>query len=64
MRTTLDIPLDLILEAMRITNAKTKSEAIRTALELLILQEKRKKLITFKGKVDLNINLDRLRKRK
>ncbi|NND34664.1 MAG: type II toxin-antitoxin system VapB family antitoxin [Saprospiraceae bacterium] len=64
MRTTLDIPAKLIEEAMRITKARTKSEAIRTALELLIKQEQRMKLLTFKGKVDLEIDLDTLRKRK
>lgn len=64
MRTTLDIPNDLILKVMEITGAKTKSEAIRSALEALIIGEKRKRLLLYKGKLDLNINLDDLRKRK
>ena len=64
MRTTLDLPEDLIKEAMKITKAKTKSETIRRALEWLIKQEKRKKLIQYKGKVDLDIDLDDLRGRK
>ena len=36
MRTTLDIPAELLKEAIRITKAKTKSEAIGTALEMVI----------------------------
>ena len=63
MRTTLDIPADLLKEAMRITKAKTKSEAIRTALEMLIKQEQRMKLLTYQGKVDLKADLDILRQR-
>ena len=64
MRTTLDIPKKLIDEAMRISQAKTKSEAIRYALEQLIKQEQRVKLLTFIGKVDLAIDLDDIRGRK
>ena len=63
MRTTLDIPADLLKEAMRITKAKTKSEAIITALEMLIKQEQRMKLLTYQGKVDLKADLDILRQR-
>ncbi len=64
MRTTLDIPTDLLEKVMKITKAKTKSEAIRTALRMVINQEKRMKLLTLRGKVDLDIDLDSLRDRK
>ncbi|MCP4460317.1 MAG: type II toxin-antitoxin system VapB family antitoxin [Cytophagales bacterium] len=63
MRTTLDIPESLVTDAMEITGTKTKSQVIRKALEELILRQKRLKLLTFKGKVDLSIDLDSLRKR-
>lgn len=63
MRTTLDLPEKLIKEAMKLTKSKTKSETIRRALEWLIEQEKRKKLIQFRGKIDLDINIDTLRDR-
>lgn len=63
MRTTLDIPEDLVNEAMTITHSKTKTELIKTALVNLINQEKRNQLINFHGKVDLDIDLDILRKR-
>ena len=63
MRTTLDIPNDLIDKAMIITHAKTKTELIKIALENIIKQEKINKIINFHGKLDLDINLNDLRKR-
>ncbi|HAC15857.1 MAG TPA: hypothetical protein DCE78_07935 [Bacteroidetes bacterium] len=64
MRTTLDLPENLIDEVMQLTGAKTKSEAIKEALQTQINLIRRKKLLTFKGKIDLDINLDVLRDRK
>ena len=63
MRTTLDLPKNLIDEVMRITNSRTKSEAIRRALEEVIRKEQRMQLLTLKGKVDLQIDLETLRAR-
>lgn len=63
MRTTLDIPEKLILEAMKVTGSKTKSQLIRNALKAQIKEAKRKKLITLKGSIDMNIDLDSLRDR-
>ena len=63
MRTTLDLPVDLIEKAMKITHAKTKTEVITIALENIVRQEKLNKLISFHGKIDLDIDLDKLRKR-
>jgi Arc/MetJ family transcription regulator len=64
MRTTLEIPEDLIEEAMRLTGAKTKSQLITDALKEKIDKIKRQRLLTFKGKIDLDIDLDLLRDRK
>jgi len=63
MRTTLDIPEELIEEAMELTGARTKSQLIKEALEAQIAGIKRKRLITLKGTVDLGIDLDTLRAR-
>ncbi len=41
MRTTLDLPKELVDEAMVITNSKTKTELIKMALVNVINQEKR-----------------------
>lgn len=64
MRTTLDIPKNLIDEAMKETGAKTKSQLIKDALQAQIDRAKRKRLIAAKGTIDLDINLDELRNRK
>ena len=63
MKTTLDLPLDLIDAAMKLTHSKTKRELVIYALNNLIKQYKRNKLIDFHGEVDLDIDLDILRQR-
>lgn len=63
MRTTLDIPEDLFKEAMELTGAKTKSQVVKEALEALTSRAKRQRLLMYKGQLDLNIDLDTLRKR-
>lgn len=63
MRTTLDLPEALLEEAMSLTRIKTKTELIKTAIQNLIQKEKMKNLKNFYGKVDLEIDLDRLRNR-
>ena len=64
MRTTLDLPESLLLEAMKITNINTKTKVIITALEELIRKNQISGLKKFKGKVDLDIDMNQLRSRK
>lgn len=63
MRTTLDLPEQLIGEAMKLTREKTKTGVIKIALMNLIEKEKIKDLKKYYGKVDLGIDLSILRKR-
>jgi len=63
MRTTLDLPENLLSEAMKATHIKTKTQVIITALEELIRKEQISNLKQFKGKVDLDVDLDQLRER-
>lgn len=63
MRTTLDLPEDLIAEAMKATHITTKTQLIITALEDLIRKSKISGLKAYKGKVDLDIDMDVLRGR-
>ncbi|MCX7096475.1 MAG: type II toxin-antitoxin system VapB family antitoxin [Methylococcales bacterium] len=63
MITTLDLPDDLIEEAMSITDVKNQTQLIILALQELIKNNKIIQLKSFKGKVDLNIDLDTLRNR-
>lgn len=64
MRTTLDLPEDLIAEAMKATNIKTKTKVIVAALEQLIRKSKIAEIKNYKGQVDLDIDLNEVRKRK
>ena len=63
MRTTLDIPESLINEALRITHSRTKTELIKLALENIIRKNKIMGLKKYRGKIDLDIDLNTLRKR-
>jgi len=63
MRTTLDLPEELIEEAMEITHISTKTDLIKTALQNLIQKEKSKSLKQYFGKVDLEIDLNAMRNR-
>jgi len=63
MRTTLDLPDNLVIEAMKITHIKTKTKVIITALEELIRKSKLSEIKNFKGKISLDINLDDIRGR-
>ena len=64
MRTTLDLPEELLNEAMKTTHIQTKTKVIITALEELIRKSKISDLKKYKGKVDLDIDLSTLRGRK
>ncbi len=63
MRTTLDLPEELIKAAMKATNIKVKTKVITIALEDLVRKNKIAKIKDFKGKLDFNLNLDQLRSR-
>lgn len=63
MRTTLDLPKNLLNEAMEITHIDTKTAVIVKALEELVRKSKISELKKYKGKIDLDINLDEIRDR-
>ena len=63
MRTTLDLPENLLNEAMRVTHSDTKTAVIVLALEELIRKSKISDIKKFKGKIDLDIDLDEIRDR-
>jgi len=63
MRTTLDLPEDLLDEAMKATQISTKTKVIITALEDLIRKSKISDLKKYKGKVDLDIDMNAVRGR-
>lgn len=63
MRTTIDLPEQLIAEAMKLTGCKTKTAVITEALVNLIQREKIRHIKQYRGKVPLEIDLNRQRKR-
>ncbi len=64
MRTTLDLPEDLLKKAMSLSQIKTKTQVITTALQEMIRKSEISDLKKFKGKVDLGIDLNTLRGRR
>lgn len=60
----IDLPDDLLNKVMKITKYKTKVEAIKKALTEVVDQDKRMKLMSYRGKIDLDLDLDILRDRK
>ena len=63
MRTTLDLPEELLDKAMRTSGERTKTAVIIKALEQLIRKESLQDLRKLQGSVDLDIDLNTLRKR-
>ncbi len=64
MRTTLDLPENLLNEAMKMTHINTKTAVIVKALEELVRKSKLSDLKKYRGKVDLDIDLDEIRDRR
>ena len=64
MRTTIDLPEPLVAEAMKLSHQKTKTAVIIAALEEYVRRNKISDLRKYKGKVDLDIDLNALRKRR
>jgi Arc/MetJ family transcription regulator len=63
MRTTLDLPDKLVQDAMRASHQKTKTATIVAALQELVRKSRIRELRQYKGRVDLDMDLDVLRKR-
>ena len=64
MRTTLDLPGTLINEALKVSHQKTKTAVIIAALEEFLRKNRIQGLKRFRGKVDVDVDLDVLRGRK
>ena len=62
MRTTLDIPEDILTEAMLLAGTKNKTTTVIISLQELINRKKIEKLRALRGKIDLDIDLDALRR--
>jgi hypothetical protein len=63
MRTTLDLPDALVEEAMKVSHQRTKTGVLVAALEDFVRKSRIQGLKKFRGKIELDIDLDKLRKR-
>ena len=63
MRTTIDIPENLLHEAMRSTRVKTKTMAIILGLKELLRRRKIENIRSLRGKMDLDLDLKASRAR-
>lgn len=63
MRTTIDVPADLLGNAMRLARTKTKTKTIILGLQELINHHKLLQLRALQGKVRLTTDVPAARKR-
>lgn len=64
MRTTFDLPDDLVAEALAVSRLPTKRDAVIEGLKELIRRERRAELRRSAGTMKLNIDVARSRKRR
>ena len=63
MRTTLDLPDVLVQAAMKVSQQKTKTAVIITALQDLVRKNRLQALRQYRGRVDIDLDLNAVRKR-
>ena len=63
MRTTVELPSELITEAMRVSGVRTETAAITLGLQELINKHRLEQLRALRGKIDLDIDLRKSRRR-
>lgn len=62
LRTNIELDEELVSEAMKLTQMKTKKELVNYALKELVRKVKRKNLLRLEGKVKWEGNLYEMRK--
>ena len=63
MRTTLDIPEEIMEEARALSTSHTKKETVVEALREFIRKRQRERLSQMAGRIDLDLDLNVSRKR-
>lgn len=64
MRTTLNLPEDLLRKAQNALHAKTKTETIIFGLQQILRREKIQGLLAMRGRAPIHVDLDKSRKRR
>jgi Arc/MetJ family transcription regulator len=63
MRTTLDVPENLLSEAQRLLNFKSKTDTVIFSLRELIRRKRIEELKDMAGSIQLDIDVERSRRR-
>jgi hypothetical protein len=63
MRTTLDLPADLLEEARRLLAFKSKTDTVVFSLRELVRRKRIEEIKALAGKIRLDVDLDRSRRR-
>jgi len=59
MRATLNIPDDLMSEVQKLSGEKSKTKAIVTAMEEFVRDKKIKKLLSLRGKIQIDYDWEK-----
>ena len=59
MRATLNIPDELIAEVQNITGAKSRTQAVVTAIQEFIRKKRMEQLLALKGRVEIDYDWER-----
>lgn len=54
MRTTIDLPEELMSDLMALSKTRKKKDAVRVALEEFVRRKKLEKLLTLPGKIEIS----------
>jgi len=60
-RTNIELDIDLIKEAMKLTNRKTIKDVVHYSLTEIIKLNKRKDILKYKGKINWEGDLNQMR---
>jgi Arc/MetJ family transcription regulator len=63
MRTTINLPAELIREAQKAAGVRTKTETIILGLKLVLRRRQNEDLLALRGKVSLRVDLNKSRQR-
>ena len=63
MRTTINIPDQVMAELLKFTRASSKTEAVSAALKDWVNRQRIQKIKSLRGKIKIDLNIDELRSR-
>ena len=63
MRTTLNLPIDILKKAQKACHARTKTETIIKGLQALLKRQKIEGLMALRGRLPLQLDLGKSRQR-